>query len=86
MLNINLNGRVQSKTYYPGDDEGDAPGYGVWNLTTRHTFKNFAKFTLTPGIGIDNIFNRRDMRPLNRNFALYSLGRSLVVSLSVVLK
>lgn len=86
MLNINLNGRVQSKTYYPGDDEGDAPGYGVWNLTTRHTFKNFAKFTLTPGIGIDNIFNRRDMRPLNRNFALYSPGRSLVVSLSVVLK
>lgn len=85
-LNINLNGRVQSKTYYPGDEEGNAPGYGIWNLTTRHTFTNFTKFILTPGIGIDNIFNRRDMRPLNSNFALYSPGRSVVVSLIVVLK
>ena len=33
-LNVNLNGRVQSRTYYPGDADGDAPGYGVWNLTT----------------------------------------------------
>ena len=85
-LNVNLNGRAQSRTYYPGDADGDAPGYGLWNLTTRHTFSSFRRFTLTPGIGIDNIFNRRDMRPLNSNFALYSPGRSLVVSLSLTLK
>lgn len=82
-LNINLNGRIQSKTYYPGDSEGNAPGYGIWNLVTRHTFSCFKGFTLTPGIGVDNIFNRRDMRPLNSNFALYSPGRSYVVSLAI---
>ncbi|MBD5219910.1 MAG: TonB-dependent receptor [Bacteroidales bacterium] len=85
-LNVNLNGRIQSKTYYPGDADGNAPGYGVWNLTTRHTFSCFRRFTLTPGVGIDNIFNRRDMRPLNSNFALYSPGRSVVASLTVTLK
>lgn len=82
-LNVNLNGRLQSKTYYPGDADGNAPGYGIWNLVTRHTFSCFKGLTLTPGIGIDNIFNRRDMRPLNSNFALYSPGRSYVVSLAI---
>lgn len=85
-LNVNLNGRVQSRTYYPGDADGDAPGYGIWNLTTRHTFSCFRSFTLIPGIGIDNIFDRRDMRPLNSNFALYSPGRSVVASLTITLK
>ncbi len=85
-LNVNLNGRVQSRTYYPGDADGDAPGYGVWNLTTRHMFSCFRRFALEPGIGIDNIFDRRDMRPLNSNFALYSPGRSVVASLRVTLK
>ncbi len=84
-LTVNLNGRVQSRTYYPGDADGNAPGYGIWNLTTRHRFSCFRGFTLTPGIGIDNIFNRRDMRPLNSNFALFSPGRSVVVSLTVAL-
>lgn len=84
-MNLNLNGRVQSKTYYPGDADGDAPGYGIWNFTTRHTLSCFKSFTLTPGFGIDNIFNKRDLRPLNKNFALYSPGRSAVVSLSVII-
>lgn len=84
-LNVNLNGRVQSKTYYPDDADGNAPGYGIWNLTTRHTFTGIHGVTLTPGIGIDNIFNRRDTRPLNSNFALYSPGRSFVVSLAIKL-
>lgn len=85
-LNVNLTGRVQSKTYYPGDADGDAPGYGIWNLTSRHTLDSFRSFTLTPGIGVDNILNRRDNRPLNKNFALYSPGRSVVVSLTLKLK
>ena len=65
---------------------GNAPGYGVWNLMTRHEFDYFRSFTLTPGIGVENIFDRRDMRPLNSNFALYSPGRSVVISLNVTLK
>ncbi|MDE5692868.1 MAG: TonB-dependent receptor [Duncaniella sp.] len=85
-LNVNLNSRLQSRTYYPGDADGNAPGYGIWNLTTRHTFSCFRSYTLTPGIGIDNIFNRRDNRPLNSNFALYSPGRSVVISLAVNFK
>lgn len=85
-MNLNLNGRVQSKTYYPGDADGNAAGYGIWNLTTRHTFSCFRGFTLTPGVGVDNIFNQRDMHPLNCNFANYSPGRSVVFSLAVGLK
>lgn len=85
-MNLNLTGRVQSRTYYPGDADGNAPGYGVWNLNTRHTFDCFRSFTLTPGVGIDNIFNRKDRRPLNSNFALYSPGRSFVISLAITLK
>lgn len=84
-LNINLNGRAQSKTYYPGDTDGNAPGYGLWNLTTRHTFTGIKGITIIPGVGIDNIFNHRDNRPLNSNFALYSPGRSFVVSLTLKL-
>ena len=85
-MNLNLNGRLQSKCYYPGDADGDAPGYGIWNLNTRHSFDCFSSFFLEPGIGIDNIFNKRDMRPLTKNFTLYSPGRMLVVSLTLKLK
>lgn len=85
-LNLNLNGRLQSKVYYPGDADGNAPGYGIWNLNTRHTFDGFRNFVIEPGIGIDNIFNKKDNRPLNKNFALYSPGRSVVISLALRLK
>ena len=36
-LTVNLNGRLQSKTYYTGSYE-DAPGFGIWNLNTTHSF------------------------------------------------
>lgn len=85
-LNLNLNGRLQSKVYYPGDADGDAPGYGIWNLNTHHTFDDFRNFVVEPGIGIENIFNKKDNRPLNKNFALYSPGRSVVISLALRLK
>ena len=85
-LNLNLNARLQSKVYYPGDADGNAPGYGIWNLNTRHTFDGFRNFVVEPGIGIDNIFNKKDNRPLSKNFALYSPGRSVVVSLALRLK
>jgi outer membrane receptor for ferrienterochelin and colicins len=86
-LNVNLNGRLQSKTYYTGTYE-DAPGFGVWNLHTTHSF-DVAKWAfLEPGIGVDNIFDKVDRRidSSTRKYALYSPGRMLVVSLKVKFK
>ena len=82
-LGVNLNGRFQSATYYPGYE--NAPGYGVINLNTTHTFTIGKMFKLVPSIGIDNIFNKTDHRtdtPLQK-VALYSPGRMLVVGLKV---
>ena len=79
-LNVNLNGRLQSKTYYTGNYE-DAPGFGVWNLNTTHTI-NISKWLLfKPSIGVDNIFNKVDRRidSSTRKYALYSPGRILVI-------
>jgi len=85
-LNVNVNGRLQSKTYYPDDE--DAPGYGVWNLHTRHAFDVLRWALIEPGLGVDNIFNRVDRRidsPV-RKYALYSPGRLFVISLKVKFK
>ena len=86
-LNVNLNGRLQSKTYYTGSYE-DAPGFGVWNLNTTHSF-DVAKWAyLEPSIGVDNIFDKVDRRidSSTRKYALYSPGRMLVVGLKVRFK
>jgi outer membrane receptor for ferrienterochelin and colicins len=85
-LNINLNGRFQSKTYYNAYE--NAPGFGIWNLHTTHTFDGLKWATLEPSIGVDNIFDKVDSRidSTNRKYALYSPGRMLVVGLKVVLK
>ncbi len=85
-FNVNLSARMQGKVLYPSDADGNAPGYGVWNITTRHTFDCFNRFTVEPGIGMENIFNRKDNRPLNKNFALYSPGRSITLSLILKIK
>ena len=86
-LNVNLNGRLQSKTYYTGTYE-DAPGFGVWNLHTTHSFDVVKWAFLEPGIGVDNIFDKVDRRidSSTRKYALYSPGRMLVVSLEVKFK
>ena len=86
-LNVNLNGRLQSKTYYTGAYE-DAPGFGVWNLNTTHTFDIAKWAVLEPCLGIDNIFDRVDRRPDSsiRKYALFSPGRMLVVGLKVRFK
>ncbi len=85
-MNINLNGRLQSKTYYP--DYEDAPGFGVWNLHTTHTFDCAKWALLEPSIGIDNLFDKVDRRidSSSRKYALYTPGRMLVVGLKVKLK
>jgi outer membrane receptor for ferrienterochelin and colicins len=85
-LNVNVNGRLQSKTYYP--DYEDAPGYGIWNINTRHSFDVLKHLFIEPSIGIDNIFNKVDRRidSTNRKYALYSPGRMLVVGLKLKIK
>ena len=85
-LNVNLNGRLQSKTYYPGYE--DAPGFGIWNLHTTHSL-DVAKWAfLEPSIGVDNLFDKVDRRidSSQRKYALYSPGRMLVVGLKVRFK
>ena len=85
-MNINLNGRLQSKTYYTGTYE-DAPGYGIWNLNTTHTFDCSKWAFVEPSIGIDNLFDKVDRRidSSTRKYALYSPGRMLVLGLKVKL-
>ena len=85
-LNVNLNGRLQSKTYYPAYE--DAPGYGIWNLYTTHSLDLLKWAFIQPSIGVDNIFDRVDRRidSSNRKYALYSPGRLLVVGLKVKFK
>ena len=85
-LNVNLNGRLQSKTYYP--DYEDAPGFGSWNLYTTHTFDCTKWVFVEPSIGIDNLFDRVDRRidSTTRKYALYSPGRMLVLGLKVRMK
>ena len=86
-LTVNLNGRLQSKTYYTGSYE-DAPGFGLWNLHTTHSF-DVAKWALVqPSIGIDNLFDKVDRRvdSSTRKYALYSPGRMLVVGLKLKFK
>ena len=86
-LNVNLNGRLQSKTYYTGTYE-DAPGFGVWNLHTTHSIDCLKWAFLQPSIGVDNIFDKVDNRidSANRKYALYSPGRMLVIGLKVKFK
>ena len=86
-MNINLNGRLQSKTYYTGTYE-NAPGYGIWNLHTTHTFDCSNWAFVEPSIGVDNIFDKVDRRidSSTRKYALYSPGRMIVMGLKVKFK
>ena len=85
-LNVNLNARFQSKTYYTAPYE-DAPGFGLWNLHTTHTFNLQSSIfnLIEPSIGIDNIFDRVDRRidSSYRKYALYSPGRMFKVGMKV---
>ncbi len=82
-LNVNLNAKLQSETYYTSYE--NAPGFGLWNINTIHTFHCAKWLTLEPSVGIDNIFDRVDRRidSSTRKYALYTPGRMLVVGLKV---
>ena len=78
-LNVNLNGRLQSKTYYP--DYEDAPGFGIWNLNSTHSLHFLKGVLFKPSLGIDNIFDKADRRidASDRKYALYTPGRMFVI-------
>ena len=76
-LNVGIDGHVQGERY--SSTYGYAPAYSQWNLTTRHTIA-LRHCTLEPGIGIDNVFNKRDTLPWNSNFSTINPGRSLIAT------
>ena len=82
-LNVNVHGHLQSERY--SQTYGYAPKFQQWDLNTRHTF-NLQSVVLEPGIGIENIFDKKDDRPWNNNFSTLSPGRSVYVSLLVRFK
>lgn len=85
-LDVHLDGRLQSRTYYPSAYE-NAPGYGIWNLNTIHTLRWFRKWSIQPSLGIDNIFNTKDRRIGSsiRRYANFSPGRMIVIGLRLEL-
>lgn len=79
-LNVNLNGHIQGERY--SSTYGFAPSYSQWDLNTRHTI-TLKNLILEPGIGIENIFNKRDTSYWNSNFSTINPGRALYVSFSL---
>ena len=82
-LNIDLNGHLQSRRW--STSYGWAPGFAQFDLHTTHTFY-LKKAELIPGLGIENIFNKRDTRPWNSNFSTLHPGRCVFVSFAVHIK
>lgn len=82
-LNVNVHGHLQGERY--SQTYGYAPKFQQWDLNTRHTF-NLQSVVLEPGVGIENIFDKKDDRPWNNNFSTLSPGRSVYVSLLVRFK
>lgn len=82
-LGLHADGRLQSKAYYPAPYE-DAPGYGLWNISTTHTFR-LRGFELIPSLGVDNVFNTRDRRVDStlRRYANFSSGTTIVAGLRI---
>lgn len=82
-LNVAVNGHLQGERF--SSTYGYAPGYSQWDLNTRHTF-SLRQFILEPGIGIENIFNKRDHSYWTSNYSTVSPGRSFYVSLALKFK
>lgn len=74
-LNITINGHIQGERY--SSTYGFADGYAQWDLNTRHTI-TMKRCIVEPGIGIENIFNKRDTAPWNSNYSTINPGRAVV--------
>ncbi len=79
-LGIDLNGHIQGKRW--STSYGWAPSFEQFDLHTTHTFY-LKKVELIPGLGIENIFNKRDTRPWNSNFSTLHPGRCVFASFKV---
>lgn len=82
-LCVNLNGHLQGRRY--SSTYGYAPHYQQWDLGTRHSIA-LRQLTIEPGVGIENLFNRRDTSYWNSNFATIHPGRSFYVSMALRFK
>lgn len=80
-LGLGMYGRMSTKRYYQID--GDGKGYNVWRLTTTHDFGNSKKMTYRAEVGIDNIFNYRDMTMHGRHLGTTTAGRTFYASFIV---
>ena len=76
-LNVNIDGHIQGERY--SSTYGYAPAYSQWDFNTRHII-SLRHFVIEPGIGIENIFNKRDTSYWNSNFSTVNPGRALYVS------
>lgn len=79
-LNININGHIQGRRY--SSTYGFAEGFQQWDVNTRHSIR-LTNLVLEPGIGIENIFNKRDTSYWNSNFSTINPGRSLYISFAI---
>ena len=79
-LNVSLNGQIYSRRY--SESYGYAPHYTMWNLNTSHTI-HLKKFIVEPGFGIENLFNWKDDRPYNSNYATLNPGRTAYASMKL---
>lgn len=82
-LNVNLNSRLQSETYYT---DMNARPFQLWNLATSHSFTGAKNLIFEPGFGIENIFNFRDEKPFGSKYATTSPGRTVFASLTLKFK
>lgn len=82
-LSAKLNGHSQGERY--SSTYGFAPKYQQWDLSTRHSVY-LRQFTLEPGLGVENIFNKRDTSYWNSNFSTVHPGRCVYVSLALRFK
>ncbi len=82
-LGVNINGHIQGERY--SSTYGYAPKYQQWDITTKHTF-TLRQVVVEPGIGIDNVFNKRDTSYWNSNYSTINPGRSIYMSLTLKLK
>lgn len=79
LLNVNITGLFHSKRFHQASDiDESAPGYGIWNLSTRHSFGQFEI-----GLSMNNFLNKVDRRPFGVNYFSTNPGRTLFASLTI---
>ncbi len=79
-LGIGLFGRIQSERYY---DDGNSPEYSLWRLSTTHRFAHFRHIVLDGTLGVDNIFDYVDDRPMGVNYATVTPGRTVFAQIAI---